>query len=284
MSCEPSTDVNVPWPSPVPPKPAVRDRVEALHELVRRAVLPELELAVQRAVHALVRPRLQPDRDAVLDVVDRVVEDGRAADEEREPDGDEERPPRRDVEHREEDPEVEERASEVVRHEDDEHRRAPDREQRPDVLQLPAGERLALLAQVAGEEQDQEDLRELSRLELDHAEIDPQPRAVHRLSEPRERTGGAGARWRRRRRGSGTTRARGSRGGARSASRRARRRRRRPRPPAGLRRRSRGGRSSSRRTRSARRSAAGARRPRTGRCGGRRRARRRTARGRARPR
>ena len=56
---------------------AVRDRVQALHELVRRAVLPVLELPVEGAVDPLVRPGVQPDRDAVLDVLDRVVEDGR---------------------------------------------------------------------------------------------------------------------------------------------------------------------------------------------------------------
>ena len=122
-------------------EPAVGDRVEALHELVRRAVLAELELAVERAVDRSVRPGLQPDRDAVLDVADRVVEHRRTAEEEPEPGCDEQRASGRDVEHREEDPEVQERASEVVGDDDDEHRGAPDREQRPEVLELPLRER-----------------------------------------------------------------------------------------------------------------------------------------------
>ena len=45
-------------------------------------------------------------------------------------------------------------------------------------------EHLTLLAQVGGEEDDQEDLRELARLELDRADVHPQPRAVDRRAEP----------------------------------------------------------------------------------------------------
>ena len=128
-------DVNVPCAEPGSAEAAVRDRVQALDELVRRAVLAELELSVERAVDAAVRPRMQPDRHAVLDVLERVVERRRAADEEREPGDDVERAAGRDVEHREEDPEVQERAAEVVRLDDDEHRRAPDRDERAQVLQ-----------------------------------------------------------------------------------------------------------------------------------------------------
>ena len=96
------------------------------------------------------------------------------------PDRDEERPPGRDVEHREEDPEVEERAAEVVGLDDDEHRGAPDREQRPEVLEPPLGDHLAFLAEVPGEEEDEADLRELARLELERADVDPEPDAVDR--------------------------------------------------------------------------------------------------------
>ena len=120
-------------------------------------------------------------------MADRVVEDGRAADEERETRGDEERPPGRDVEHREEDPEVEERASEVVGDDDDEHRGAPDRDERADVLEPALREGLPLLAQVAREEEDQADLRELARLELQRADADPQTDAVHALADSRHR-------------------------------------------------------------------------------------------------
>src|SRR5581483_11451778 len=89
-----------------------------------------------------------------------------------------------DVQHREEDPVVEERGPQVVRRDEDEHAAAPDEEQRPDVLQPSLREHLALLAQVRGEEDDQEDLRELARLELRRADAHPQARAVHRLTEP----------------------------------------------------------------------------------------------------
>src|SRR4249919_1682068 len=126
---------------------------------------------------------MEPDRDAVLDVLERVVEDGRAPDEECEPCGDVERPARRHVQHREEDPEVEEGAPEVVRLDDDEHRRAPDRDERPEILEPSLRDDLPLLAQVPREEEDEADLRELARLELDDAEVHPQPRAVHLLAD-----------------------------------------------------------------------------------------------------
>ena len=63
--------------------------------------------------------------------------------------------------------------TEVVRLDEDEHRAAPDQQQRPEVLQPSLCEHLALLAQVAGEEDDQENLRELARLELERADVDP---------------------------------------------------------------------------------------------------------------
>ena len=57
-------------------------------------------------------------------------------------------------------------------------------EQRPEVLQPALREHLALLAQVAGEEDDQRDLRELARLELERAELHPQAGAVDRSPIP----------------------------------------------------------------------------------------------------
>ncbi len=134
---------------------------------------------------------------------------------------------------REEDPVVEKRAAEVVRHEEDEHRAAPDDEQRPPVLQPALREHLALLAEVRGEEDDQRDLPELARLELEPADVHPETRAVDRLPEVAARAAGRGARSRRRRRCTCSARARGSRVAARRASRRRRRRRSRPRFPAG---------------------------------------------------
>ena len=162
----------------------VPDRVQALHELVRRAVLAELEPSVQRAVDALVRPGLEPDRHAILDVLERGVESRGAAHEEREAGRDEERAARRRIEHREEDPEVEECAAEVVRLDDHEHGGAPDHEQRSEVLEPALGDDLPFLAQVAGEEEDQADLRELAGLKLERSEVHPQAHAVDALAEP----------------------------------------------------------------------------------------------------
>ena len=52
---------------------AVRDRVERLDELVALAVLAQREPAGRRAVDLVRRPRLQPDRDALVDVRDLLV-------------------------------------------------------------------------------------------------------------------------------------------------------------------------------------------------------------------
>ena len=107
-----------------------------------------------------------------------LVDGGGAGEEEPERDGDVRDARGGRVEQREEDPVVEERAAEVARREEDEHRAAPDHEQRAPVLQPSLREHLALLAQVGGEEDDQRDLAELARLELQAADMHPEPRAV----------------------------------------------------------------------------------------------------------
>src|SRR5439155_11047238 len=95
---------------------------------------------------------------------------------------------RRDVQHREEDAEVEKAAPKVARLEQHQDRKAPDQEQRSEVFQSPLRENLALLAQVGGEEDDQQNLRKLAGLELQRAETDPQSCAVDGPAEPgRER-------------------------------------------------------------------------------------------------
>ena len=180
----PSGVVNVPLPSPAPPKPPFAIEYSDLHELVALAVLSQREPAGRRAEDLVDRPRMQPDHDALVDVADLLVGDVAAGDEEPEPDEHERQARRRDVEHREEDPEVEEARAEVVRHDEHEHARAPDHEQRADVLQPSLREHLALLAQVRGEEDDQEDLRELAGLELERADAHPEPRAVDGRPEP----------------------------------------------------------------------------------------------------
>ena len=96
-------------------------------------------------------------------------------------------PPRGDVDHAEKDPEVQERAAEVAGLEEHEHGGAPDREQGPEVLEAPLCEHLALLAQVAGEEEDEEQLCDLAGLELEAADVDPEPHAVDALAETGKR-------------------------------------------------------------------------------------------------
>ncbi len=61
-----------------------------------------------------------------------------------------------------------------------------DREQRSEVLEPALGEDLALLPEVAGEEDDQHDLRQLAGLELDAADVHPEPRAVDGLADDRQ--------------------------------------------------------------------------------------------------
>ena len=222
---------------------AVADRVEALDELVARSPGGARARPSTRS-RRIVRPRVQPDRDALVHVRDEVVDERRRR--RRRARG---RPMRRrraaggDVEHREEDPELEERAAEVVRLHEHEHRGAPDQEQRPEVLDPPLRQHLPLVAQVAGEEDDQEDLRQLARLELERADLHPEAGAVDRLRRSPAARGASAAGSPRSRTGTCRTRAAGSRGGARRASARTGRRRSRSRAPAGARRRGRAGRS-----------------------------------------
>ena len=185
-SC-PDVVSKVPLPRPVPNQLPCADRVERLHELVARAVLPRQRLSVDRAVDRVVGPGVQPDRHAVAYVRDEVIDAERAGEEEARAEADVEQPAGRDVDHRQEDPEVEERAAEVVRLDEDEHRAAPDQQQRPEVLQSSLRQHLALLAQVPGEEDDQEHLRELARLELERADMHPEARAVDGGAEPGHR-------------------------------------------------------------------------------------------------
>ena len=90
------------------------------------------------------------------------------------------------VEHPQEDAEVQQGSSEVARLHQDEHRGAPDQEQWAEILEAALGQHLALLAQVAGQEHDQEDLGQLAGLELQRTDVHPQPGAVHPLPEDGE--------------------------------------------------------------------------------------------------
>ena len=159
---------------------AVRDRVERLDELVALAVLSERHGARRRAEDRVGRPRMEPDHHALVDVADLLVGQVAACREQRDAGDHERQPRRRDVEQRQEDPEIEQRRAEVVRLDEDEHAPAPDHEQRADLLQPALCEHLALLAQVGREKDDQRDLRELAGLELERACAHPQPGAVDR--------------------------------------------------------------------------------------------------------
>src|SRR5262249_21172901 len=86
---------------------AMGDRVERLDELEALAVLAERHLTVQRAVALVRRPGREQDRDAILDVRGDLPDADGADQEEAETRRDVREARRRDVQHGEEDPEVE---------------------------------------------------------------------------------------------------------------------------------------------------------------------------------
>ena len=116
----------------------------------------------------------------------------------------------RDVEHRHEHGEEQQRRAEVLLRTMHEDRDAPGEQQRAEVLRVgqvqPADaaaarrEQLALLDQVGGEEHDQQHLRRLAGLEVERAERDPQAGAVDLTADAGNAAAGAA----RRRRGAGT--------------------------------------------------------------------------------
>ncbi len=121
---------------------------------------------------------MEPDRDALADAGDDRVRAHGSRDEEPCSDSDVQEPRGRRVQHREEDPEEEQRAAEVVGLDEHEHRAAPDDEEGAEVLESALRQHLTLLAQVAGEEDDQRELRQLAGLELERPELHPQAGAV----------------------------------------------------------------------------------------------------------
>ena len=137
---------------------------------------------------------IEPDLDPVVDVGNGRGEEPGADQEHRHPDHDEGEAPGRHVEQGEESGEEHQRAAEVADEDEHEHRGAPDDQHRAEVLerrqrhpQHPPGaddQHLAVLAQVAGEENDQADLRELGRLEGERAELDPEVGAVDLFADP----------------------------------------------------------------------------------------------------
>ena len=136
---------------------------------------------------------VEPDLDPVVDVGHGRGEEPGADEEHRHPDHDEGEAAGGDVEQGEEGGEEHQRAAEVADEDEHEHRRAPDDQHRAEVLERrqrhpehAAGaddQHLAVLAQVAGEEDDDADLRELGRLEGERADLDPEVGAVDLLAD-----------------------------------------------------------------------------------------------------
>ncbi len=124
-------------------------------------------------------PGVEPGVDALADATDRRVRERGTACEQHEAYGHEQRAARGHVEHGQEDPEVEERAAEVVRLDDDQHGRAEEQEQWPEILEPRLREHLTLLPEVRGQEDDEEHLRKLAGLEAERPDVDPQAGAVH---------------------------------------------------------------------------------------------------------
>ena len=161
------------------------------------------------------------------------------------------------VEQRQERAEEHQRAAEVADEDQHQHRRAPDDQQRPEVLQRrdrhpqhaarADHQHVAALDQVAGEEDDDAELRELGRLKRERPDVDAQVGAVHLRADPGQPRQQQQADARRRRSRSGSAPAPARRAATGSWPRTARCR---PRtsPPAGARARRRSGRSSRGRT------------------------------------
>ena len=153
---------------------AVGDRLDRLDDLV--------------AVGVRGLPGVEPDLEALLHVRGEAVDQERSAHEQRQPGHRVQLAAGRDVDHRQEDAVQEQRRAHVVHHRDHAQRHARHRQQRP---QVPGGrqahpqdpavrhrQQLPLLAQVAGQEDHQQQLCELARLHLHAAHPQPQLGAV----------------------------------------------------------------------------------------------------------
>src|SRR5690606_33285207 len=126
---------------------------------------------------------VEPAIEAAADVLERPGRDGGTADEQHDPEDDPARAARRDVDHHEEEPEVEQTAAEVALEHDDGHRQHPDDDDGAEVARSGEGdardlaaddaERVARGDEVAREEHGEGDLRDLARLERRDPEVDP---------------------------------------------------------------------------------------------------------------
>ena len=140
--------------------------------------------------------RLFPGFHARLDVPDVRGDEIRADREEHHPDERKGEAPGRDVQQREKGSVEHQRRPELAGDQQRRHRQPPDRQQRPELLHrrqrhaehaAACGDKdLAVVAQVAGEEDHDCDLRELGRLEGHAAEVDREVRAVDFAPDPRQ--------------------------------------------------------------------------------------------------
>ena len=137
--------------------------------------------------------RVFPGEHARVHVADVAGEVPRAEREQHDPDQRERQAPGGDVQQCEERAVEHQRGAELARQQQRRHRRPPHDQHRPELLHRrdrqpehapPRGhEDLAVVAQVAGEEDHDRDLRELRRLEGDAADVDVEVRAVDLLAD-----------------------------------------------------------------------------------------------------
>ncbi len=147
---------------------------------------------MQRLDDLVARPervgeRIDPDVDAIADVLEQVRHEGAAGQEQDEPDDDEAEPPGRGIGQRQEHREEQQRRTEVALDHDDAERDRPHRDHRGEVRQGRQAKRAdarvlfdehrSVLREVAGEEHHEDDLQQLGRLTADRPEAQRQPLA-----------------------------------------------------------------------------------------------------------
>ena len=164
----------------MPPMPAVGQPVQRLDDLVA-------------AVEA-VGPRVEPDRHAGLDVAEHPPRHVRRAGEQHEADDEVADPLGGDPHHHDEQGEEQQRRAEVALADHHDDGEAPGQQDRQQVARLgqaqrtdaprALGDQLAVLGQVAGEEDGQQQLGELAGLEVDRPEADPDLRPADPEAEP----------------------------------------------------------------------------------------------------
>ena len=158
--------------------------------------LDELVGPARRLVVLLGRERIQPTVDALLDVGEEQCREDGAGGEEGHADDDPRDLRGRDVEHGDEEAEEEERGAEVAfededadagdPRDDDGAEVAQPREADAEDLRAREHELIAVGDEVAGEEDREEDLRDLTGLERQRSDADPDAGAVDRPAEARD--------------------------------------------------------------------------------------------------